>query len=207
MNRPSRRQLRVTQRRANLIKRLRVFGRPTWLAERQGLLEKEGAEIAQIREPLTCWIVLRDGGNCGRRPFETRPVHCAHARAKPPLHPPRAPLWAHRPEPLNSARRRCPISGTARRSCVSTGSRSTQRIARGSTTRRHTCRRSESARSCAHSDSARSSHRTIRTMRSARPCRDSSAGRSTRSRRTRCLCFPSTSLRAFRRAPTSALSG
>ena len=32
-------------------------------------------------------------------------------------------------------------------------------------------------------------------------------GRSTRSRRTRCLCFPSTSLRAFRRAPTSARSG
>jgi hypothetical protein len=43
--------------------------------------------------------------------------------------------------------------------------------------------------------------------RSARPCRVSSAGRSTRSRRTRCLCCRSMSPRAFRRTPISARSG
>jgi len=47
----------------------------------------------------------------------------------------------------------------------------------------------------------------IRTIGSARPCRASSAGRSTRSPRTRCLCCRSTSPRASRGAPTSARSG
>ena len=141
------------------------------------------------------------------RAGEPRPVRCAHARSKPPLRPPRAPLRAHRPGHLRAQR------GGGARDRGRRGARARRLdLARpdepgGSTTRRRTCRRSASARSCARPGSVRSSRRTIRTMRSARPCRVSSAGRSTRSRRTRCLCCRSMSPRASRRVPTSARSG